>query len=130
MIDYSKLGIPKTRPRKLDKDDTAAAVDAKDRAERKKCHTRSGGQCEVIEMHSNSWNPGKSWTLKRCARRASQNHHLIGGIGRRNKGKSLLAAHRIDVCDRCHDDITGNVLQPHNEAERYDAKTVKYERVR
>jgi hypothetical protein len=68
--------------------------------------------------------------MVRCQRRASENHHLIGGIGRRNKGRSILAEHRLDVCQRCHEEITGRVLVPCVEQKDAEwAATVRYERV-
>ena len=140
MIDYS--GFPehlrKPPPRKLVKAAAQATVSTADDKERAKCRVRSGGQCEVWETFTPLFVFDKvtmeqkpvTLMVKRCKRRASQNHHLIGGIGRRNKGRSILAAHRLDTCDRCHDDITGKVLVPLNATDRECAATVKYERVK
>jgi hypothetical protein len=80
----------KPRPKLLDKRQKASQIGEIDRRQRSLCHQRSGMKCEVFTE------------LGRCGRRVSENHHLIGGIGRRNRGKSLLAAHRLDCCDRCH----------------------------
>ena len=41
-----------------------------------------------------------------------------------------VAAHRIDVCDRCHQEITGNVLVPVDAVTKEDAAKVRYERRR
>jgi len=117
---------PKPRPKLLGKREQAAKVRTTDRKERETCHTRSGGRCEVCVMFVIL---GKR-TAFRCVHGASENHHLKGGIGRKNVGDSILATHRLDVCAICHRDITGHVLKPANEAERYDAATVTYERVR
>lgn len=114
----------KPRPRLLDKRAAKAALDAQDRIERAKCKARSGGQCEV-HMTTTSFRGG-DW---RCVRRASQNHHLIGGSGKRNKGKSVLAEHRLDTCDRCHEEITHHVLVPVDGTLKDNAATVRYERV-
>jgi hypothetical protein len=116
--------LEKPRPKVLEKRDAASKRDAIDRQERAKCKARSHGLCEVYERIRGM----RVWA--RCLRRATENHHLIGGIGRRNRGKSILAEHRIDVCPRCHADITGNVLVPENMTERYDAATVRYERIK
>ena len=121
--------LKKPRPTLLDKQDKDSAVDAKDRIERKKCKARSGGRCEVIERIPGWPNPN-AWIPRRCWRRSSQNHHLIGGSGRRNKGKSILAEHRLETCDRCHDEITNHVLVPVDGTLKEDAATVKYERVK
>ena len=123
----SGLLFPKARPALLDKRDREAGKATTDRQERAKCRARSGGRCEMIEVLA--YGPGHLETQRRCTRRASENHHLKGGIGRRNRGDSLLAEHRIEVCSICHKDITGHVLQPAGEG-REDAATVRYERVR
>lgn len=120
---------PKPRPQLLEKRQAKADLDKRDRIERGKCRVRSGGRCEVLL----AWNYENSYgdkPITRCPRRASQNHHLIGGSGRRNKGRSILAAHRIDTCDRCHSDITGNVLVPVDGTKREWATQVRYERRR
>lgn len=122
---------PKPRPRLLITRETAATQRAKDVKERAKCRTRSGGQCEVIVRITwlDVWvgsPPFARWAIDRCPRRASENHHLIGGIGRRNRGRSLLAAHRLDVCTTCHREITEHVLKPLSGANRYNAATVMF----
>lgn len=111
----------KPRPKLLDKRAAQAECAAQDRRERVKCKQRSEGRCEVRE--------GWYMTFRRCPRRASQNHHLIGGSGKRNKGKSVLAEHRLDTCDRCHKEITHHVLVPVDGTLKDDAATVRYERV-
>lgn len=119
----------KPRPHLLTQREKAAERDAIDRAERQKCRARSGGRCEVITKRLTD----PFWIVAviehRCARRSSQNHHLIGGSGRRNTGKSILAAHRLDCCDRCHQEITNHVLVPVDGLLKEDAATVRYERV-
>jgi hypothetical protein len=109
---------PKARPKLLDKRQAKADAARVDREQRAICRHRSMGRCEVVTRH-------------RCIHRASENHHLIGGIGRRNKGRSILAEHRLDVCSYCHEEITAHVLVPCvDEAKREAAATVRYERKR
>ena len=122
---------PKPRPALLDKRDRASATAATDRAERVKCRVRSGGRCEVVTERIRNLDIAYAMYLevRRCPRRASANHHLKGGIGRRNRGDSILAEHRIEVCSICHSEITGHVLQPVGPG-REDAATVRFERVR
>jgi hypothetical protein len=119
----TRKALQKPRPRLLDKRKQESERDRIDREERAKCHVRSGGWCEVYEQV-----PGRRVWL-RCGRRVAENHHLIGGR-MRNRGKSILMAHRLDTCSRCHEDITGNVLKPVDAIKRYEAATVRYERVR
>ncbi len=114
----------KPRPHALVRADKQRARKAKDEAENRKVRQRSGGQCERVE----EINPA-IW--RRCARRASQVHHLIGGIGRRNIAEgSVLAAHKLRVCDLCHGDITQHILVPAPGCNRERASYVRYMRVR
>lgn len=119
---------PKPRPKLLDKRQRQAAVDKVDREQKAICRARSGGRCEVTVLQPPQF--GRVIAIS-CFNHASENHHLIGGSGRRNKGRSILAAHRLDVCDRCHEDITGKVLIPAVPQDKAEcAATVRYERVR
>lgn len=120
------LLFAKPRPELLEKRERAQNQAVIDRVERAKCRARSGGRCEVMANGGNALFPQHFW---RCSRRASENHHLKGGIGRRNRGASILAAHRIEVCSICHSEITGHVLQPVGVG-REDAATVRFERAR
>lgn len=126
--------IAKPKPRLLEKRAQRAAISAIDKQERATCRQRSGGQCEVIYWTvAGTVHPSTTpmpQVFRRCPRRSSQNHHLIGGTGRRNKGRSILAAHRLDVCDRCHLEITNHVLVPVDGTQKEDAATVRYERIR
>lgn len=54
---------------------------------------RSRGQCEVWELGV------------RCGFPASEVHHLIGGIGRRNVGESALAKNLVAICIEHHRDV-------------------------
>ena len=85
----------------------------------------------MIELWMAAPHGGFPAIYARCSRRAAENHHLIGGSGRRNKNRSILAAHRLDACARCHKEITHKVLLPLGEtAIREAAATVTYERNR
>jgi hypothetical protein len=117
--------IAKPRPKLLERREARAKVNAEDRAENAKVKQRSYGRCEVKEV--GAWG---GLPVRRCSLRASQVHHLISGIGRRNVGKSIKAEHKLHVCDRCHEEIHGHVLKPVNDYERESAATVRYERVR
>ena len=124
--------IAKPRPRMLDKLDAKRAREATDRAENVKVKARSGGQCEVQtlkQVRYGGMSMGRPMAI-RCALRASHIHHLISGIGRRNVGKSIEAAHKLHVCERCHDKIHGHVLIPVNQYEREAAATVRFERIK
>jgi hypothetical protein len=116
MIDYSQLAFPKGKPKALAKREQASAIEAKDKTENAKAKARANGRCEVIVGDV------------RCRNRDSQTHHLLGGIGRRNKGNSILAEYKIRVCDDCHSLLTGNILQA--TTAEHTAATVRYRRAR
>jgi hypothetical protein len=110
---------PKARPRLLDKRQAKADAARVDREQRAICQARSGGRCEVRG----------AGRFSRCIHRATENHHLIFGIGRKNVGRSRMAEHRLHVCAYCHEEITAHVLVPCvDEAQRELAATVRYER--
>ncbi len=119
--------VPKDPPKLLVSQAKKATTATTDKKERAACHERSGGQCEVREYRLLDGRTARQ--PRRCVRRASENHHLIGGSGRRNRGRSILSKHRIDVCARCHADITGKVLVPHDGIKAEDAATVTYDRI-
>ena len=99
MIDYSKSKLPKGPTRAALKMARDRLRETLDRAESAKVRVRSGGQCEV-------------WvTDQRCRHRASEVHHLLGGIGRRGRGESCLARCKLHVCRTCHRLITSHRLQ-------------------
>ena len=52
---------------------------------------RSLGQCERILVDG-----------RRCPRRAVHVHHKLQGHGRRGRGVSALAEHKIHLCLICH----------------------------
>lgn len=122
------IANPKPRPKFIDKREAAAKKLAEDIAENKIVKARSTGQCEVLVVHRTK----PFWIVSvydvRCKRRASHVHHLISGIGRRGRGVSIKAEHKLHICESCHDQIHGHVLKPENEYGRYHAATVKYER--
>ena len=108
------LAFPKPRPVALERQDRRAQRLKLDRAENEKVRSRSMGQCEVM-VHQLTFAATKSQpayiVLSRCQRRGHQTHHMIGGWGKRARGISILAEHKQYVCQRCHDDIGGHVLQ-------------------
>ena len=93
------LLLPKPRPRALEKGDRRRVRETTDQRESAKVKARAQGRCEVIIVGEG-----------RCTRRDVHTHHLIGGWGRRNRGPSILAAHKLRTCARCHSEITTHVL--------------------
>jgi|SRR3990167_736806 len=90
------------------------SLDEIDREESRDVVSRSGGRCEVVIVGDG-----------RCRRRALSVHHMIGGSGTRARGLSVLAAHKLHVCDGpggCHALITEKrlVLQQAGRLPRFD----------
>ena len=125
---YHTCAIPKPRPRLLEKRERKALLASQDRSERKICRLRSSGRCEVILVTHKP--EASAIEQKRCKRTATTNHHLLGGVGRRNIGASILAAHRLDMCGECHNAIDiAAIYEPYVFDEAYDAATVRYIKV-
>lgn len=127
-IDYSVFdgipgAIPKARVRALVKQDDKAKERTTDEKENAKARARANGRCEVQVLLSSV---GRKKHYQRCERRDGHTHHLLGGIGRRNKGASILSDNKLRVCSDCHDLITRNVLQPTTAIGKHDAHTVRY----
>mgnify|MGYP001609687767 CR=1 FL=1 len=109
---------PKPRPKALEKADRVKATAKTDSSENATVRRRSRGRCEVRQVITGC-GPFQ------CAHTATEIHHLLGGRGRRNIGRSLLAAHKLHVCRACHGDITRHVLQASG-ADRDRAASVVY----
>jgi hypothetical protein len=89
----------KTKPHLLEvmkKQDDREALDKKESA---KVRGRSKGRCEVRVGG------------ERCAARAFEVHHHLGGWKLRGRGESALAKNKTHCCSACHRLITGNVLE-------------------
>jgi hypothetical protein len=128
-IDWSFLNdipgaIPKGRVKALEKQDKQAALLALDKKENAKAKKRAGGRCEVLEVAHRR----DTVMTVACLNKGTDPHHLIGGIGRRNKGKSILAEYKLWVCRECHNQITANILKP--TTAEHDASTVRFWRAR
>jgi hypothetical protein len=99
-IDYTGFKYAKARPRALDQKDRKNVIVSTDKAEDKNVKQRSGAQCEIVVIGEG-----------RCARRAVQIHHLLGGWGRRARGRSALSEHKQHCCVPCHQQITSHILR-------------------
>jgi len=117
------MTFDKPRPHALEKAKRKAEKHALADAENRKVLVRALGRCEVQIRHSDGMG------ALSCHRRAQpQSHHLIFGIGKKNFGPSILAEHRLAVCELHHDQITQHVLVPVPGCDRERADSVKYER--
>lgn len=94
------LKFAKSRPRALDKQDRQKLVVSTDKAEDKQVKARSKNQCEVFIV-----GPG------RCQKKAAEIHHMLGGWGRRARGRSALAEHKQHCCSDHHKQITSHILR-------------------
>jgi hypothetical protein len=123
-IDYSGFAIPKGTLKAIDRAVAREERNRKDRDENTKAKKRATGRCEVVESTARKGHV----SVGRCTNRDTETHHLIGGIGRRNRGKSILAEYKLRVCKECHAAITANVLRP--TTAEHDASTVRFWRSR
>lgn len=97
----SELKFPKARPRALDKADRDKRIVSTDKAEDKKVKARSKGQCEVFIIG-----------VGRCPKKGEGDpHHMLGGWGRRARGRSALAEHKQHCCGKHHREITNHILR-------------------
>lgn len=112
-IDYDAIaaagGFGKGTPRKLAKAKRLNEREGIDEGENAKVRERSGGRCELVELHPNAWSK-YSFTMTRCKKRAIHIHHMLGGHGVRGRGKSALAENKLHLCPDCHSDIHAHVL--------------------
>ncbi len=121
------IGFPKPEARVIVKGRRKSELEAEDRRQRQLCRLRSGGRCEVVTQTPRPEH--SELRVTRCKAKATANHHLLGGVGRRNRGDSLLAIHRLDTCNSCHSLLHAKVLVPVDRDWQYDAALVRFERV-
>ena len=82
----TELAFPKPFPQVLERQARRACQQARERRENTTVRERSGGRCEVV----------LDW--RRCRRAGREVHHLLGGHGRRGRGDSVLATHKMHTC--------------------------------
>ena len=85
-----ELPFPKLVPQVLDREARRAREQARERVKNAKVCKRSGGRCEVV------------LGLARCWKAGREIHHLLGGNGRRGRGESALASHKLHTCAHHH----------------------------
>lgn len=117
---------PKGRVKALDLEDKRAKVATTDKQENAKAKARAKGQCEILTVLVGT--AGRKAVTTRCPNKDTQTHHLIYGIGRKNKGNSILAEYKVRTCDQCHADINAKKLKA--TTAEHDAATVRYWRSR
>ena len=84
------LAFPKPLPHIVERQQRRACQQARERLENTTVRKRSGGRCEVVLGGV------------RCRRAGREVHHLLGGHGRRGRGASVLATHKVDACVEHH----------------------------
>ena len=80
------LAFPKPYPQVFERQARRACQQARERTENATVRQRSGGRCEVVLGET------------RCRKRGHEVHHLLGGHGRRGRGDSVLATHKVHAC--------------------------------
>ncbi len=86
---YSGLEFAKPEPRPVAKSKRQAIQRLIDERESALVRRRSRGVCEL---------PG-------CREKAEHVHHLLGGNGRRGRGESAQASHKVHICSEDHRQI-------------------------
>ena len=84
------LAFPKPVPQFVERQQRRACQQARERLENAAVKERSGGQCEVV------------LDGRRCRKAGREVHHLLGGHGRRGRGDSALATHKVHMCVEHH----------------------------
>ena len=84
------LAFPKPLPQMLEREQRRARQRARECVENATVRQRSGGRCEVVLDDT------------RCRKAGREIHHLLGGHGRRGRGASVLATHKVHTCTRHH----------------------------
>ena len=92
-------------PKAIEKAERVKALKKSDAEHNAEVRARSGGRCEV------TWWGKKAKKVQRCAKVATEIHHMYGGSGVRAKGKSCLARHKQNVCSEHHQLITSKILR-------------------
>ena len=82
----SELAFPKPFPQVFERQARRACQQARERQENISVTARSGGRCEVV------------LDGRRCRKAGREIHHLLGGHGRRGRGDSVLATHKVHTC--------------------------------
>ncbi len=77
---------PKPVPQFVERQQRRACQQANGRLENATVRQRSGGRCEVVLGDT------------RCQKAGREVHHLVGGNGRRGRGASVLATHKVHAC--------------------------------
>ena len=80
------LAFPKPIPQFVERQQRRACQQARERLENANVRARSGGRCEVVLGET------------RCRKAGREVHHLLGGHGRRGRGDSVLATHKVHTC--------------------------------
>ena len=85
-----ELAFPKPFPHIFERQGRRACQQARERRENATVKERSGGRCEVV------------LDGRRCRKAGREVHHLLGGHGRRGRGDSALATHKVHTCVAHH----------------------------
>ena len=85
-----ELAFPKPFPHIFERQERRACQQARERRENATVKQRSSGRCEVV------------LDGRRCRKAGREVHHLLGGHGRRGRGDSALATHKVHTCVSHH----------------------------
>lgn len=83
----TELAFPKPLPQFLEREERRLCQQARERRENTAVRKRSGGRCEVVLGGT------------RCRKPGREVHHLLGGHGRRGRGVSVRATHKVQCVE-------------------------------
>ncbi len=112
------LAFPKPLPQILEREERRARQQARERRENAKVRKRSGGRCEVVLGD------------ERCRKAGREIHHLLDGTGRRGRGASVLATHKVHACARHHRLIQLRWITATWTSPQDPVATIRFEQVR
>jgi hypothetical protein len=113
-----ELAFPKPFPQVFERQARRTCQQARERQENSKVRARSGGRCEVVLGET------------RCRKAGREIHHLLGGHGRRGRGDSALATHKVHTCVAHHRLMGLRWIEVTWDTPKNPMATIRFEQVR
>ena len=113
-----ELAFPKPFPQVFARQARRACRQARERRENTTVRARSGGRCEVV------------LDGRRCRKAGREVHHLLGGHGRRGRGDSVRATHKVHTCVDHHRLMGLRWIEVTWTTPEHPMATIRFEQVR
>lgn len=112
------LACPKPFPQVFERQARRACQQARERLENTRVEERSGGHAQVV------------LDGRRCRKAGREVHHLLGGHGRRGRGDSVLATHKVHACVDHHRLMDLRWIEVTWATPKHPMATVRFEQLR